>query len=540
LDDGAGMKATSLRMALIGGVYIAVHLLLDWLSFVHPFGAFGITPWTPSTGLCFVLVLRYGPRTLPVYVAALILANVIVRGLPVPFWVATAEALIRCAAYGLVLVVLLRPSIGFEPSLLSVRDLFLLLLAAVVASAVTAGGYVGLLVATDLLPAQDMQDISAGLLRCWVGDMIGVAVITPFGLLAMSRAYPRPRWEVGLLMGSSVALTVWVAVIFAEFDQLQLFYLLFLPLTWIAVRSGIEGVSAALVLIQVGLVIALLFIAGRTVDVLDFQARMLVLAVTGLVAGVLVSERRLAEAQLRMNQNALAHLSRLGSMGELAATIAHEINQPLSAARTYTGLVAESLQAETLRDPSTVQMANKAAVQIGRAADVVRRLRALVRMGRSELVPTSITRIVQEAADLARTDLQPLKVILKVELGSDLPPVMADRLQIEQVLINLIRNSAEAIAGTNCATRQIRIVAERREPRLLHLSVSDSGPGFPAAFGGSAPPPLQTSKPDGLGIGLSLCRSIAEAHGGELWIRSGRDGATVTITLPIAEGVRNA
>jgi signal transduction histidine kinase len=524
-------------MALVGGLYIAVHLLLDWLSFVHPFGAFGITPWNPSTGLCFILVLRYGPRTLPFYAAALVLASVIVRGLPVPFWVAVAEALLRCAAYGLALVVLLRPSIRFDPALGSVRDLIVLLLAAGIASAVTAGGYVGLLVATDLLPA---QDVSAGLLRCWVGDMIGVAVLTPFGLLAMARAYLRPRWEVWLLMGSSVALTVWVAVIFAEFDELQLFYLLFLPLTWIAVRSGIEGVSAALVLIQAGLVVALLFITDRRVDVLDFQARMLVLAVTGLVAGVLVSERRLAEARLRVNQNALADLSRLSSMGELAATIAHEINQPLSAARTYTGLVAESLQAENLRDASTVEMANKAAVQIGRAADVVRRLRALVRTGRSALVPTSVTRIVQEAADLARTDLQPLKVTLRLDVGSDLPPVMADRLQIEQVLINLIRNSAEAIAGAYCPTRQIRIIAERQEPRFLHLSVSDSGPGFPAAFGGNAPPPLQTSKPDGLGIGLSLCRSIAEAHGGELRIRSGRDGATVTITLPVAEGVRHA
>ena len=531
------MKATSLRMALIGGVYIAAHLLLDWLSFVHPFGAFGITPWNPSTGLCFVLVLRYGPRTLPVYLAALILANVIVRGLPVPFWVATAEALMRGAVYGLAHIILLRPSLAFDPSLSSVRDLFLLLMVAVIASAVTAFAYITLLLATELLPA---QDISAGLLRCWVGDMIGVAVITPFGLLVTAREFLRPRWEVAVLMGSSVALTVWVAVIFTEFDQLQLFYLLFLPLTWIAVRSGIEGVSAALVLIQIGLVIALLFITARTVDVLDFQARMLVLALTGLVAGVLVSERRLAEARLRMNQNALSDLSRLGSMGELAATIAHEINQPLSAARTYTGLVAESLQTESLRDASTVEMANKAAVQIGRAANVVRRLRALVRMGRSDLVPTRVTRIVQEAADLARTDLQPLNVTLKIEVGSDLPPVMADRLQVEQVLINLIRNSAEAIAEANCATRQIRIVAERREPQFVRLSVSDSGPGFPPAFGGDAPPPLQTSKPDGLGIGLSLCRSIAEAHGGELCIHSGRDGATVTITLPIAEGVRNA
>jgi signal transduction histidine kinase len=531
------MSAPTLQLALIGGLYIPVHLLLDWLSFVHPFGAFGITPWNPSTGLCFVLVLRYGPRALPVYLAALILANVIVRGLPVPFWVATAEAVIRGAAYGLALLVLLRPSIGFDSSLSSVRDLFLLLLAAVIASAVTACAYVTLLLAAGLLPT---QDISGGLLRCWVGDMIGVAVITPFGLLAMSRELSRPRWEVAVLMGSSVALAVWVAVIFAEFDQLQLFYLLFLPLTWIAVRSGIEGVSAALVLIQVGLVIALLFITGRAVDVLDFQARMLVLAVTGLVAGVLVSERRLAEAQLRMNQNALSHLSRLGSMGELAATIAHEINQPLSAARTYTGLVAESLQLESLRDSSTVEMANKAAVQIGRAADVVRRLRALVRMGRSDLVPTSVTRIVQEAAALVRPDLEDLDVTLKMELNGDLPPVMADRLQIEQVLINLIRNAAEAIAAANAARGQIRITAGRAEPHLLQLSVSDNGPGFSPAFGGSAPPPLQSSKPDGLGIGLSLCRSIAEAHGGELSIRSGRDGATVTIALPIAEGVRNA
>ena len=193
-----------------------------------------------------------------------------------------------------------------------------------------------------------------------------------------------------------------VAVVYAETDQLQLFYLLFLPLTWVAVRSGIEGVSAALLLIQAGLFIALLLFANRNVDVLDFQARMLVLAVTGLVAGVLVTERRLAEAQLRMNQHALAQLSRLGSMGELAAAIAHEINQPLSAARTYTSIVAESLQDEKLKDASIGEMAGKAAAQINRAADVVRRLRTLVRLGRSDLSATSISLIVQEASDIAR------------------------------------------------------------------------------------------------------------------------------------------
>ena len=149
----------------------------------------------------------------------------------------------------------------------------------------------------------------------------------------------------------------------------------------------------------------MLLFASRNVDVLDFQARMLVLAVTGLVAGVLVTERRLAEAQLRMNQHALAQLSRLGSMGELAVAIAHEINQPLSAAGTYTNIVAESLQDETLKDQSISEMADKAAAQINRAADVVRRLRTLVRLGRSDLSATSISLIVQEASDIARPDL---------------------------------------------------------------------------------------------------------------------------------------
>ena len=171
------------------------------------------------------------------------------------------------------------------------RDLFLLLIVALGSSATVAGIYVALLIGTGLLLP---QDLTQALLRCWVGDMIGIAVVTPFGLLALTRGQLiKVDWEGALQLVSSVALTMCVAVVYAETDQLQLFYLLFLPLTWIAVRSGIEGVSAALLLIQVGLFFALLLFASRNVDVLDFQARMLVLAVTGLVAGVLGTERRL-------------------------------------------------------------------------------------------------------------------------------------------------------------------------------------------------------------------------------------------------------
>jgi signal transduction histidine kinase len=507
--------------------------MLDWLSYVHPFGAFGITPWNPSTGLSFILVLVLGRRALPLLFAALLVSNFAIRGLPVPVWLAATESLIVGAGYGLALLSLLHPSVKFDLSLSSVRDLFLLLVAAVASSAAVATVYVSLLVITALLP---VQDLGIALLRYWVGDMIGVAVVTPFGLLALTRErLIKLNWESLSQVGSTIALTVWVAAVFAQHHELQLFYLLFLPVTWIAVRSGIEGVSAALMSIQLGLVIAMVVFPGRSIDVLDFQARMLILAVTGLVAGVLVSERRVAEIRLRMNQDALAQVSRLGSMGELAAAIAHEINQPLSAAGTYTGLVAESLRGESLRDQSTLELAQKAAVQIGRAADVVRRLRTLVRLGRTDMVPTSVATIVQETIELVRADLERHDIKLKVEVASDLQLVMADRLQIEQVLLNLIRNSVDAISDAELFTRQIAVRADCIRPDCIELTVSDTGPGFPSTFTGDAPPPLSTTKPDGLGVGLSLCRSIAEAHGGSLSIRTTHRGASVSIALPIAE-----
>ena len=304
-------------------------------------------------------------------------------------------------------------------------------------------------------------------------------------------------------------------------------------------RSGIEGVTLALILIQAGLLIVVHFFPGRSIDVMDFQARVLVLAVTGLVAGVLVSERRRTEAQLRMNQHALARLSRLGSMGELAITIAHELNQPLSAARTYTRVVAETLQNEPSQDGTTVATAIKAAEQINRAADVVRRLRALARMTQSDLVPTSVTRMLHEVRELARADVADHNIVLKTVVAPDVPSVLADRLQVEQALLNLIRNSVDAISSCRKLGEGEITVRAMGDGSCVELSVRDNGPGFAPQFGGELPPPLSTTKLDGLGIGLALCRSIAEAHGGGLSVQSTASGATVSIRIPAACGAHH-
>lgn len=521
--------ARSVSFPILGATYVPCHVLLDWLSYVHPFGAFGITPWNPSTGLAFVFVLLQGGRAIPVLLAALLVSNIAVRGMPVPLWMAVLEALIVGAVYGSALLVLLRPAVGFDVTLRSVRDLFLLFAASAASSAAVASLYVWALTAAGLLP---VQDFPPSLLRYWVGDMIGIAVVTPFGLLAFTRnRLFSLQWESVLQIALTLMLTTWVAAVYARHHQLQLFYLLFLPVTWIAVRSGIEGVSIALMSIQLGLVIAMLIFPGRNVDMLDFQARMLVLAVTGLSAGVLVTERRLAEARLRAQREALAQVSRLGSMGELAAAVAHEINQPLSAAGTYTGLLTESLQKG---DPAALALAKKATLQIGRAADVVKRLRTLVRLGRSDRALTSVDTIVNEVVDLSRQDIERQGIALKVEIADNLPALVADRLQIEQVLLNLLRNATEAIAGAP-GKRQIVLHVRMDTPHTVAFAVSDTGPGFPEDFAIDGPIPLRTTKVDGLGIGLALCRSIAEAHGGSLSIDSSPSGATVSLLFPVSE-----
>jgi C4-dicarboxylate-specific signal transduction histidine kinase len=318
---------------------------------------------------------------------------------------------------------------------------------------------------------------------------------------------------------------------------MPLFYLLFLPITWVAVSSGLEGVSVALVVTQVGLFGALQFSSERMKDITNMQARMLVLAVTGLAAGAVVTERRHAEQQLRQNQAAIARLSRLGSMGELAAAIAHEVNQPLSAAGTYSRLVTDSLASETLSDPSIVQTAQKATAQVERAAAVIRRLRALVRIGRSDMSAVGIAKIIQEALDLVGPVLDRSNIGVDIEVESGLPPVMADRIQIEQVLVNLLRNSAEAMAGAPGNCNRISLRAIKTGARHIEIRVCDTGPGFPAEFCGAVPPLFSSNKADGLGVGLSLCRSIAEAHGGTIRVMSGKNGATVSFTLRLAEGI---
>jgi two-component system, LuxR family, sensor kinase FixL len=514
---------------IVGLIYLAAYAVLDWISFIEPYAHLGITPWNPGTGLSFVLLLLFGLRMIPFLLISPLLADYLNQQFAMPWQVEILASALVGGGYSIALTILLHPRLRFEPTLDSMRDLVLLMIVAVVSAAVVAIGYVSLTIAAGLLPP---ADFAAATLRYWVGDVIGITVIAPFALFALTRRRILPMTTETLLQ--FVAIGIALALVFglAQEQQFQLFYVLFLPIVWLAVRAGSEGVSVGILVTQLGLILGIQLSPAGTFDVTAFQALMLVLAVTGLVAGELVTERRRTEAQLRLQQESHSRLARLGSMGELAAAVAHELNQPLMAAGTYTRLVNDAMSAAPVDVTTAAETAKKAVAQVERAAEVVRRLRALVRLDRSNRAPCRFEQIADEALELCRPDLDRTRVTARTDIAAGLPRIMVDLLQIEQVLINLLRNAIEAIGNRRGS---VLIGAGKFDDEFIEIRVVDTGPGFPPALLENAFLPLSSSKAEGLGVGLPLCRSIVEAHGGKLWIDDGSQGGAVHFTLPIAK-----
>lgn len=518
--------------AVAAAAFLLSYVALDWASLVFPYSVFGITPWNPSAGLAWAFILLYGPRYLPLLFIGPLVAIILILGGLLPWWTKLSAALVIGAGYSGALMLLLHPRARFDPALNTMRDVVLLMGVAVAATAAIALAYAALIIASGKLPASDFD---WAFLRYWIGDLIGIAVVTPFLLVhAYARKLPRVTIETGL---QALAILAALLVIFGLLGgaHLKLFYLLFVPIIWMGLRSGLEGVTFGLVLVQIGVVVGLLLTQEKTASVTSLQALMLVLALTGLAIGVVVSERRRAERQLWLNQEAVSRISRLGSMNEFATAIAHEINQPLTAISNYTRIVKRYVETGFGSQSGAIEAATKAVAQVDRTAAIIKSLRDLIRLGRSEIAPQTVPHIVRETAELVEPNLQRAKVELKTRIPKDLPPVLADLLQVEQVLLNLIWNAIEAIAGEQHTSGTITITASEHAPGFVEISVSDTGPGFPPDFKDAAVGPALSTKPDGLGLGLALSRSIVEAHGGKLTIGGNASGAVVRFTLRTTE-----
>jgi len=249
-----------------------------------------------------------------------------------------------------------------------------------------------------------------------------------------------------------------------------------------------------------------------------------------------ISERQATEARLQDLQAELVHISRLTAMGEMASTLAHELNQPLSAIGNY--LKGSQRLLESADDDRSALMRNaldKAGEQAVRAGQIIRRLRDFVSRGETERRVERISKLVEEASALALVGTRELGVDVRLRIQPEADLVVVDRVQIQQVLLNLIRNAIDAMGGSS--KRELTIATRPATDDMVEVSVADTGAGIAPEITNQLFQPFITTKRQGMGVGLSISRTIVDAHGGRIWAEPNEAGGTIfRFTLPaIAE-----
>jgi C4-dicarboxylate-specific signal transduction histidine kinase len=278
------------------------------------------------------------------------------------------------------------------------------------------------------------------------------------------------------------------------------------------------------------------FYAGRIYGLMAASLVLLVLLVqTGALYARLArsfeAERDLRDRQLHEVQSELIHVSRLTELGQMVSALAHEVNQPLTAAASYARAGHRLMAAgDTAKAGEALQ---KAVEQVTRASQVIQRLRQFVKKSDSQRCAEDLGSTIEEAAALALLGAEARGLRVEMDLARDVPQVLIDRIQIQQVLLNLIRNALEAMRSS--PRRELIIRTAMSGDGMVEVSVSDSGPGLPAEIRERLFQPFTTTKQDGMGVGLSICRGIVEAHGGRMWLADtpGR-GAEFHFTLAAA------
>jgi two-component system, LuxR family, sensor kinase FixL len=645
--------------------FVLVYLALDRISFIGPLHGINITPWSPSTGLAMALLLTKGPRWAPLVFVAELLSEATLPVVPVPVAPVLSGALLVASIYCGAATILRRARLA--AGIRSTADAAKLLIATVLAAGLVATGFVIIYAAAGVVPWRGI--VESGF-EYWIGDVTSIVVFVPALLLLRERMMQRnPHRSTRMPMQfaefavQAASIVAALAVVLRENGfghNPGPFYVLFLPLIWIAVRYGHAGATWAVVAIQLGLITGL-EIAGYSDSALPaIQLLMFAVAATGLVLGAVVSERhglsralvdsesrraailntardgvmtidahgriesinpaierlfactagettgievanliedlpdllrrldvadglapfdarypeldarradgtsfpielsagrfvldeavhytvvirditsrREAEARFRQHQTELAHVSRVSLAGEMAAGLAHELSQPLTAITSYARGCLRLLR-QPVAEPGLLEEGIAELVQQGeRAGEVLDRLRDFVRGGEFRRARIEIETPIQAAVNLIRMDAMEQQVEIQVAVDPGLPAVLADRIQIEQVLLNLLRNAIDAMEGANIKRRSILIKALRRDTQTIEIAVCDTGPGVAAEVRNALFEPFKTTKRLGMGMGLSISRSIVEAHGGSLRMRRNfPSGAIFCFDLPTTQ-----
>ena len=247
-----------------------------------------------------------------------------------------------------------------------------------------------------------------------------------------------------------------------------------------------------------------------------------------------ITDRKRAEEQIRTLNRDMQHAARLSVMGEMAAGLAHELHQPLAVIVNYARGCVRRLQKAEIPTPILIARLQEIADESIRAGRVIDKIRSFLQKREHERKPVELNPIVEDALQMARFDRRQLRVHVEFQAANDLPTVFADAVQVTQVLLNLILNAMQAMAGSSSDERKLTVTTRRHDEKLVAVSVADTGPGLSADTLARIFEQFFTTKPEGLGMGLAISRSIVQAHGGTMWYTTEPGaGTTFSFTLPV-------
>jgi signal transduction histidine kinase len=384
--------------------------------------------------------------------------------------------------------------------------------------------------------------------RVALANITPFLILTPAVLLAarfnpdLLRRVPRRRvGEAAVIIGAVLAVS---GVAFDAGPELARFpWLLILtvpPLLWAAVRLGPTGASASLLCVaaismwgatrQLGP-----FVVPADADVvLSLQIYWIMICLPVMLLAAAIREREVVEAALDDQRNQLARVTRIATAGELSGALAHELRQPMTAilANAQAGLLLLAREPADL--PQIREILEDIASQDRQAGEVIARIRALLGGATSRREPVALESVVQDALSLTSQTAADANVRVQADVAAGLPPVRGDQVQLLQLLVNLVVNGCESMTDTAVTNRVLKLRVGRVGSDRLQVSVADSGVGLPVDAGDRVFEPFFTTKASGLGLGLSISRSVAAAHGGRLWGENngGQDGATFHLELP--------
>lgn len=534
------LQIATARRTIFLVLYCISFVILHGMTNFYPLARLAASPWSPETGLTVAAGVLLGRPIILLSIVSHIAADWTTRAAPF-FAVELPASLLYAAAYAAPGALLRKWLEDFGHD--SVRFLVRFIALSLIAAFLFAGTQAGLAVLFRNVPLSELLSPAFTLA---VGDTIGILTIAPIFLFALrDRSILEYAYQHALALAVSAPCIVLISLVVFGLDvtdDFKFFYLLFIPVVVLAVTLGLNGAIFGVLITDASMMTIIYWREVSPSTATELQLLMISLSVTGLVLGTTVHERglfkealTLSQQQLSQAQSLLLHSSRVAVVSEMAAALAHEINQPLSAIKMYMRALQRVLSGENA-DPIKVQrLFDDTVAQVDHAAGLIRRTRNFLRRGEKRIRKSNLKQIISTSMALMEADLRAAGTQLSLDVPRTVPPVWASEIQIQQVLVNLLRNAKDAVAAKQRDERHIvlSVTGCRSRPGYIQINVADSGSGVAPELRGSLFQPFATTKEDGLGLGLALCRSIVTAHGGEIWLdESFPDMTCFAFTLP--------